>query len=60
MCIHAFHSVTHAFLLVETYTQMLIVSLLVIGKNWKQPDAHQCKNGYTNCGISIPWNTSQQ
>lgn len=42
----------------ESYTQMLTAALFIPVKDWKQPDAFQWVNGYTNCDIPIPLNTT--
>ena len=43
----------------KTCTQMFIATLFIIAPNWKQ-FTHQLVNGYTNCDISMLWNTVQQ
>lgn len=35
-------------------------AFFVIAKNWKQSTLHQQWNEWTNCGISIQWNTTNQ
>ena len=50
------HTSGHLFVLTNSlHTQIFIVVLFAVAKNWKQPDVLQ----ELNCGISIPWYVPQ-
>ena len=44
----------------ETRTQKFMVNFSILAANWKQPDSLQRVHGWTKCGTSILWTTTQK
>ena len=47
-------------MLTQSHTWLFVVALILIVKNWKQPNVYQQMNKWPNCGISILWNVIQK
>ena len=44
----------------DTCTPKFTAALFTIARTWKQPKAHQQRNGYRRCGTYTQWNISHK
>jgi hypothetical protein len=43
----------------DTCYTTFIAALFITARSWKNPDAHQQRNGYRKCGTFTQWSTTQ-